>query len=344
MNFLDTSPDLESIACIFCGPAPSEVVIVENDFAARQCSECGLIFVSPRPSRERVADLYRLDEAYLSSESHLSEAGAPLGRLYVRQVVSQIRRHAERGRLLEVGAGNGDVLVEARRRGFEVCGVELNPTQAAFIRDRLGISCFESLDEITRDSTMERFDVIYHRDVISHFFDPLEELSTLNSLLADGGTMVFETGNLGDVDRSYFKHYSVFQLPDHLFFFSDRNIDELLRRTGFMRIATRRYSILPELVFIAMSRRLRRFVVGHSRADARATPELDRAASSAASSTSVGARASSTRALGRFLRTAWGFAMFGVRYGIGAVAPKRRRPQTVVIAASKSPAAAARSA
>lgn len=333
-------PGLESIACIFCGPAPSEVVIVENAFAARQCSECGLIFVSPRPSREQVADLYRLDEAHLSSEYHLSDAGTLLSRLYARHAIRHVRRQAKRGRLLEVGAGNGDVLVEARRRGFEVCGVELNPTQAAFIREQLGISCFESVDEITRDGTVEQFDVIYHRDVISHFFDPLEELSTLNRLLVDSGTMVFETGNLGDVDQSYFRYYGVFQLPDHLFFFSDRNIDELLRRTGFMRIASNRYSILPQLLLMAALRRSWRLIAGRSQSHP-STTDIRDGASSASSTTSVRARPSSTKGVERFVRKMSDLALFGARYGLGAVAPKQRRPQTVIVAATKSRAAAA---
>jgi SAM-dependent methyltransferase len=321
VDLLKSLADLESIDCVFCGPAHSDVTIVENDFEARQCSECGLIFLSPRPSRERVADLYRLDEAHDPAELRLSAAGHPVGRLYARHELRQVRRHAGRGRLLEVGAGNGNVLVEARRRGFDVRGVELNPIQAAFIRDQLGIPCFESLDEVKRDRREKPFDVIYHRDVLSHFFDPLEEFSTLNGLLVDGGTMVFETGNLGDVDHSYFRHIPDFQLPDHLFFFSERSIDELLRRTGFIRVATSRYSILPQLVLIAVLRRLLGGGAG-SRAG-RATYERDRT------------RSSLTRVGAGFLRTTVAFAIFGVRYGIGAVAPKRGRPQTVIITASK---------
>ena len=320
---LEPSAGLESIDCIFCGPAPSEVTIVENGFEARRCSTCGLIFVSPRPTRERIADLYRLDEAHLSAESHLSGAGSPLGRLYARHDVRQIRRHVKRGRLLEVGAGNGNVLVEARRRGFDVYGIELNPTQAAFIRDRLGIPCYASLDEIYRDRREDPFDVVFHRDVLSHLFDPLEDFSRLNGLLADGGTMVFETGNLGDVDRSYFKHVKVFQLPDHLFFFSDRSIDELLRRTGFTRVATRQYSILPQLAVISALRKLRGLGTGSPSVRAGASRSGEPAGSS------------SRTAIARFLRTTVAFAMFGVRYGIGALAPKRGRPQTVVIVASK---------
>ena len=320
--------DLESIGCIFCGPVQSEVTIFENGFEARQCSECGLIFVSPRPTREQVADLYRLDESHLPAETHLAGAGQPVNRLYARHDVRQIRRHARNGRLLEVGAGNGSVLVEARRRGFQVRGVELNPIQAAFIRDQLGIPCFESLDEVRRDSEGELFDIIYHRDVLSHFFDPLEEFSAFNSLLADGGTVVFETGNLGDVDHKYFGHYPLFQLPDHLFFFSDRSIDELLRRTGFVRVETRRYSILPQLVLMGLLRRLRRLPSGRSHVAAKGASERDRAGSSSRMKTAG------------FLRTVFEFVIFGVRYKIGAIIFKRRRPQTMVIAASKRHSAA----
>jgi hypothetical protein len=319
------SPPREVIDCIFCGPAASEVVIVENGFEARQCSRCGLIFVSPRPSREEIADLYRLDEAYLSAESHLAGAGRRLGRLHARQDLKHVRRHARGGRLLEIGAGNGNVLVEARRCGFEVSGIELNPVQAAFIRDRLGIPCFESIEELERESE-QPFDVIFHRDVLSHLFDPFEDFGTFNGLLAEGGIMVFETGNLGDVDHSYFGRFKVFQLPDHLFFFGTRNIDELLRRTGFERAAIKRYSILPELTAMAGLRRLRRL-------GSRGTPVPTGTGGEAQGDTRVAQPP--RRGIAKALRTLFAFAMFGVRYGIGAIAPKDQRPQTIVVVAVK---------
>jgi Methyltransferase domain len=319
------SPPREAIDCIFCGPAASEVVIVEKGFEARQCSRCGLIFVSPRPSREEIGDLYRLDEAYLSAESHLAGSGHPLGRLHARQDLKHVRRHVRSGRLLEVGAGNGNVLVEGRRRGFEVCGIELNPVQAAFIRERLGIPCFESIEELERESE-QPFDVIFHRDVLSHLFDPFGDFATFNGLLAEGGIMVFETGNLGDVDHSYFGRFKVFQLPDHLFFFGTRNIEELLRRTGFARLAIKRYSILPELTAMDGLRQLRRLATRGPRVRTGEGGNADGGEHAAHPP---------RRGLAKAVQTAFAFAMFGMRYGVGAIAPKDKRPQTIVVVAVK---------
>ena len=311
----ESSPGEASDAkvCIFCGAVDARPVIHENGHDAYQCPRCGLIFVSPLPSADAVADLYREDNAHLSAESHIANFGGPIGRLYARHALRLIRRHVSGGSLLEVGAGNGSVLSEARAAGFSAHGVELNPTQAEFIRDRLGIDCDTSLDALR--SRGQRFDVIYHCDVLSHFFDPIEEFREIHGLLAPNGIHVFETGNLGDVDERYFGLFQRFQLPDHLFFFSDRNLDELLQRSGFERIATYRYSLEPQLLTTAWLRRLR----------ARLRPGAQDSTIAMGDSGGTPAGTRST------LWTLFEYFLFGLRYYVGAIWPKAGRPQTVVV-------------
>ncbi len=91
------------------------------------------------------------------------------------------------------------------------------------------------------------FDVVYHCDVISHFVDPVHELRLAHDRLRDGGVLFLETGNLGGVRRRYFSLYPSFQLPDHLFFFSGKNLQDLLIQEGFEVLAMRRYPIGPQL-------------------------------------------------------------------------------------------------
>jgi SAM-dependent methyltransferase len=157
-----------------------------------------------------------------------------------------IKRHASGGALLEIGPGGGGFLSAARRAGFDPYGVELNGQQAQFIGEQLGIPCVTSLDA-ARDLGPGLFDIAYSRDVLSHFHDPVEDIGEIGSLLRPGGLHVFETGNLGDVAHRHFGRVTVFQYPDHLFFYSERSIRELLRRSGFEYITTYRYSIVPEL-------------------------------------------------------------------------------------------------
>ena len=60
---------MEDIGCIFCGTEGSAAIIEEKGYTGRKCVRCGLIYVSPRPSRHEVVDLYGHDAAHLTAGS-----------------------------------------------------------------------------------------------------------------------------------------------------------------------------------------------------------------------------------------------------------------------------------
>lgn len=157
--------------------------------------------------------------------------------------------------MLEIGAGAGYFLDEARKEGFKVYGTEVNNIEVNFMRNKLKIPCEKS--SLNASSFKgKKFDIVYHCEVISHFYDPIREFKKINDKLKDKGMLVFETGNLGDVKEKYYKIFTRFQLPDHLFFFSENNLKELLERNGFKFIKVYRYSILPELLILKFRKNL----------------------------------------------------------------------------------------
>ncbi len=137
-------------------------------------------------------------------------------------------------------------------------GIELNPQQAAFIRGELGIECVETLDELP---DLGPFDVVYHKDVLSHLPDPVATFSQLREALKPGGIMVFETGN-GDYDLRYAPLIKSFEFPDHLFFFSEPALGKLLAASGFDFVARFRYGTTVQLRIDRMLRRVLRRHVG----------------------------------------------------------------------------------
>ncbi len=223
--------------------------------------------------------------------------------------------------MLEIGPGEGSFLYEARKEGFEVGGIELNNIQANFIKNRLGISCEESpLDALSFGG--KKFDVIYHRDVISHFYDPVAELQKMNERLKDNGFLIFETGNLGNVEEKYFKLFSSFQLPDHLFFFSEKNLKELLRRTGFEFIKVYKYSKLPLLwIMRSLKTKTDPFAVRGEKRDL-----IKRNKSFLKINSFI---------LKSFLRNAFNYFSYIMLYKIGYVIPKKGRPQSLFVIAQK---------
>ena len=321
---------LQAIDCIFCGPgAAAPVVIHENGFDGRKCQDCGLIFISPRPSLAQIIDLYGHDDAHVPAQSHLAASFSK--RLYARHSLSLLRRHKTAGDVLEIGAGGGFFLDEARKVGFNPFAIEFNGKQSEHMRATLGIPC---VGKPLADDPFpgQSFDVIYHCDVVSHFYQPLDEFQAFHKALKRDGLLMFETGNLGDVHPRHLRLFRRFQYPDHLFFFSTENISHLLEKAGFELIATYRYSILVDIWIDrvrAKARRVARRLLG---SDGQPRAQAASVVAPAASGRPASVHGS---ALVRLIKMADQYANYLVRYRLGRWLPKGDRPQSMIVVARK---------
>ena len=311
---------MEDIKCIFCKKNNDKIVIRENGYTGIKCKSCDLIYISPRPSLNEIIDLYGHDQADASAKSHIDASSSKA--IYARHTLKIINKYIQKGKLLEIGAGGGYFLNEARKKGFNVCGIEFNEIQSKFINQELGIPCVR-LPLSQEIYPNVNFDIIYHCDVISHFYDPIHEFEKMNLRLNKNGYVIFETGNLGDVDKKYWKYYRKFQYPDHLFFYSESNIKSLLEMTGFELIHISRYSILPQLFIKKILRKIKNFIKTENKIK---KPTVQ-------SSTST-AQTSKSR-LHKFLNLLNVYIFFFIRYKLGFIVPKNRRLQTLIVVAKK---------
>ena len=313
---------MEDIQCIFCNMDSELIVIEENGYKGRKCPQCGLIWISPRPTLPEVLGLYGQDQAYISAESHISEAFRE--RLYAKHNLRIIMKFIKGGSMLEIGPGAGCFLDEARREGFEVYGVELNNIQADYIRSELEIPCEEIPIDVSLFDGM-KFDIVYHCDVISHFHDPIEEFRKINGKLRKDGLVVFETGNIGDIKEVYYRIIAKFQYPDHLFFFGENNLKELIGKTGFELIRVYRYSILPELLISKILNKIITFIKSRGKINKKC--KHNRAGHQFSNMSRFSFK--------QMLRNAYHYFIYILRYRIGYIVPKKGRPQTVIVIARK---------
>ena len=319
--------------CVFCNKlTESPVRVRENGCTALQCSQCKLIYVHPRPDPGTVADIYGHDTAHVSAKwLVLSEFDK---RLHARFTLNIIKNHADNGRLLEIGAGAGFFLDEARECGYTVSGLELNGRLAEYCKRYHGIEC--DVEFINETEESPRYDLIYHCDVLSHFPDPSKEFRAIHRRLRSGGLMVFETGNLGEMDPRYDKYIREWQLPDHLFLLTVDNIRSLLEQTGFEVLELRRFGLLPQYRYRRMIDRLRRSRNGPpvevSAVNTVFQPNKDEvlpAPKSKAPPQSLIEHA--RRLLSRFYYS----IPHKLRYGVGAWSAWAGTPQTVIVVAKK---------
>jgi hypothetical protein len=107
-----------------------------HQYTFLRCLSCGTAFVwSPPPPHliERMYGPEYSDEHYGTGGLQQEEMGRAL---------AMIEKVTHGGRLLDVGAGGGSFLLDARARGFTAEGFELNPKAAQKLESQLGLPVF----------------------------------------------------------------------------------------------------------------------------------------------------------------------------------------------------------
>jgi hypothetical protein len=161
---------MERINCIFCGRSSNHIAINENGYNGLKCKSCDIIYISPRPSADYITHLYTAHHAVKYADAQFQFERYK--RMEAARTLSKIKNYRESGSILEIGPGGGFFLMEARNYNYEPYGIELNPLEAHWIKEKLHIPCeTTALNKSSFGGRM--FDIIYHRDVLSHLYDPV---------------------------------------------------------------------------------------------------------------------------------------------------------------------------
>lgn len=227
-----------------------------------ECPSCGLYWLDPRPLPEETRKLYTDYQTHVAPE-----APSPL-RVYVRDAILDAayryrdpvptRRRglvgkalsligplrdaagggvlwlgaSERGRLLDVGCGNGQFLARMRRLGWEVTGVEPDPVAVRVGRDSFGLNIISgTLEQAGLPGAA--FDFITMNHVIEHLPDPIETLKECKRVARPGGRIVVLTPNAQSLGRKWFRvSWRDWDIPRHLFLFNPQTLRMCAEQVG----------------------------------------------------------------------------------------------------------------
>lgn len=114
-----------------------------------------------------------------------------------RDKVALVRAHRslENARCLDIGAGGGLFASLLEAEGAEVQGIEPDPLNRAFARDRFQLAFDPRLveDPFWQDAHRATMDVVTLWDVIEHVNFPLQTLAAAVKLLVPGGFLFLDT-------------------------------------------------------------------------------------------------------------------------------------------------------
>lgn len=125
--------------------------------------------------------------------------------------------------ILDVGAGTGDFLKVCEANSWNVFGTEPD-LGARRIAAKKGIILQEDLSKIKN----QKFDVITLWHVLEHVENLQEYIAELENLLSEKGRLIIAVPNHKSYDAKYYKqHWAAFDVPRHLWHFSQTSIAKL---------------------------------------------------------------------------------------------------------------------
>jgi 2-polyprenyl-3-methyl-5-hydroxy-6-metoxy-1,4-benzoquinol methylase len=231
-----------------------------------RCPHCGFVWLNPRPIFEDLNTVYRnyfthvVDESCRSRMGILQEKIAlpilatmfgykgaiininlgrrivgillgliPLLKDIANSYVMGLYEH-QRGRLLDIGCGNGRFIARMKKLGWNVVGVEPDPEAAKIALKHFGISVYVgTLERVKLPS--DSFDAITMNDVIEHVDDPISLLQECYRILKPSGKLIITTPNIESLGHRIFGvSWRELDPPRHFYLFSLRTLWETLKQ------------------------------------------------------------------------------------------------------------------
>ena len=189
--------------------------------------EYQILKTHPQPTLDKLGSYYEFED-YIS---HTDGKRTLFEKMYhfikrkaIRDKVSLINSYQPlKGRILDIGAGTGDFLLEAKNQNWDILGIEPND-KAKGIALGKGIKFGDTIEKLESNS----FDVITMWHVLEHVPDVEHQVAELKRLLKPSGTIIIAVPNFKSYDAKYYKEFwAAYDVPRHLWHFSKTAIEKL---------------------------------------------------------------------------------------------------------------------
>ena len=239
---------IKIISCPACGDSSFESFIKTKAqmhsnkelFNFDQCCSCSLVFLNPRVSLKNLKNYYtsyylpyRGSKAWGKFEKLVDSSQEKLDLRRVN-TITNYHKLSEKSLILDIGCGKPTFLKACQHEiKCQTMGIDFSDEGWKDKADN-----FKSINlqvaEIKDLPTALELDVITMWHYLEHDYTPFENLSSLKSLSKPSTTLIIEIPNFDSSSRKkYGKNWAGWHTPRHISLFSPKNIELLLKKSGW---------------------------------------------------------------------------------------------------------------
>ena len=224
--------------CYICGSKDVKELFSKIHTHYYKCKVCNVLFQHPQHGK-KIKELYERGY-YSNDERKIDQFVNYFSKEKNQNIIKKIKQHSPNGQLLDIGAGYGYFVKNAKDAGFEAYGIEpsIDSVKAAkrLLNVKLDCGFFDN-----KYRKGELFDVITAFHVIEHVVNPQLFITDIRNKLSDGGLLVIETPNIKSFNATFMKEDWPFVIPDeHLFLFSHKSLKYMLEKNRFKLVYSQR--------------------------------------------------------------------------------------------------------
>lgn len=226
--------------CPICTNKKTEFFHTVNHFSYYRCNNCTTLSLYPQPSKKDIDEYYKKNFVYSAGEANESQI-----RRRAKKVLHKLKGMNPSGRtLLDIGSGYGFFLDEAKKSNLDIIGIE--PSKELY-KNSIKFTRNITFEDFNRENKNKKYDFISLIHVIEHVDNPREMLQKASFLLTKGGILYIETPNL----NSHLFHEEKYQYtfltpPDHIWIFSFKSFEYLLREGNGIEVIQKTTYSQPE--------------------------------------------------------------------------------------------------
>lgn len=206
-----------------------EFLFQAGKYSIVMCSDCGQVRTeTPRGVVRK--------QVYRAADTMVYVEKEQMFRTLFADVVAFIRRFKTSGTLIDIGAGVGFLVDEAKKAGFEAVGFEPSIEMVRAAKKEFGIELIPKRFNKAKSGV----DIVVINHVLEHLPNPRGMIQDIRSVLAQGGLLVVGVPNFGSFLTGWKKARWQSLIPDqHRWHFTVQTLDRLVLPFGFERIGMR---------------------------------------------------------------------------------------------------------